>query len=144
MIDKYLKLAQADALVLAGFLAISLVFMQGLLPLGLVDIPVTVALIAFAIAIPLLAICIFIRRLIEMEVFLLKATSYWVSFVTAFLVTPVGIVAAFWHISWYIGVICLLSCLVAYITVYNIGGHLADALLKELQEQKPKEGSMDS
>src|SRR6266702_6403435 len=152
VMSKYFKtpgFIDADALALAGFLAISIVLMQGLLPLGFVDISVTVALIAFAIAIPLLATCIFIDRAFEIPP---KAKFYNFSYVTGLLVAPVGIVAAFWHISWYIGVICLLSCLVGFGTFVSIAGLIGKASMEENRQakgidpwkQKPRGGSTDS
>ena len=96
-----------------GLIGIAVVMVQPFLAVTTLDIPALISIIAFAVAIPLLAALIMVNR---QEAYRGRRT-------TSILVTVangvgqsaafVGIVAGFWHISWIAGVTFLVAALAA-------------------------------
>jgi hypothetical protein len=114
-----------DNVIYGGLMAIGIVFVQALLPYSLNASAMTCVL-AFAVAIPLLAALIMVNR---QEQFrrrrsssLTVAGARAVAQGTAFL----GLVAGFWHLDWIAGVVILGSSLVA------LGVHSAGLTVLEL------------
>jgi hypothetical protein len=115
-----------DNVIYGGLMAIGIVFVQALLPYSLNTSAMTCVL-AFAVAIPLLAALIMVNR---QEQFRRRRTSSRtvvgaraVAQGAAFL----GLVAGFWHVHWIAGVAMLASSLVA------LGVHSAGLTALELR-----------
>jgi hypothetical protein len=81
----------------AGLVGAGLVIIQAFIPLGMIDIPVSISILAFAVSIPLLG-----ADLLAVTVSRKYSTSkithilFWPGVISA----GVGITAAFWHASW--------------------------------------------
>jgi len=122
-------LRQED-LTYGGLIAIGIVMVQALLPYPL-DTSAMTCVIAFAVAIPLLAALIMVNR---QEQFRRRRTSSRIvagakaiAQGAAFL----GLVAGFWHLHWIAGVVVLGSSLVA------VGVHSAGFTALEWQSARP-------
>ena len=103
-----------------GLIAIAVVMLQGFLETSSLDTSAKVGTIAFAVAIPLLAALVLVNR---QEAFRGRHTtskSVTLTRAIAQLAAFVGIVAAFWHITWFAGVTFLVVSLVA-VGVHSAG-----------------------
>jgi hypothetical protein len=119
-----------ENLIYGGLMAIGIVMVQALLPYPL-DTSAMTCVIAFAVAIPLLAALIMVNR---QEQFRRRRTSSRtvtgaraIAQGAAF----IGLVAGFWHLHWIAGAVVLGSSLVA------LGVHSAGVTALELQPSKP-------
>jgi hypothetical protein len=119
-----------ENLIYGGLIGIGIVMVQALLPYPL-DTSAMTCVIAFAVAIPLLAALIMVNR---QEQFRRRRTSSRivagaraVAQGAAFL----GVVAGFWHVHWIAGAVVLGSSLVA------VGVHSAGFTALEWQASKP-------
>jgi hypothetical protein len=96
-----------SGLIYGGLIGIAVVMMQGFLEAPSRDTSATVSIIAFSVAIPLLAALVMVNR---QENFRRRRTSS-VSVTGAEVVAQgaafVGLVASFWHIYWIAGVVFL-------------------------------------
>ncbi len=109
-------------LICGGLLAISVVIVQVFISTGVftsskaLDIPALISVLAFALALPLLSLRLLVtfedasRKFTIKDTLGLKAT-YWLGILAA----PVGIVAAFWHISLFAGILVLVSIIVGVV-----------------------------
>ena len=103
-----------------GLIAIGLVLVQPFLTATPLDWSAKVCVIAFSVAIPLLAALVLVNR---QETFRRRVTDSLLVRVTrsiAQLLAFVGVVAGFWHIMWVAGVAVLVSGFVA-IMVHSAG-----------------------
>jgi hypothetical protein len=101
-------------LVSTGLIAISLIILQDYISTGVSDTPVLISLIAFSIALPLLAGAIMLHKLhISDEYYtdLSPTIPFWVGALCAF----IGIDAALWHASWIAGVLFFVVSIISYI-----------------------------
>jgi hypothetical protein len=115
-------------LIYGGLILIGLYMVQPFLVAPSLDPSATVSVIAFAVAIPLLAALVLVNR---QETFRGRRTTSVVVVVAhsiAQSATLVGIVAGFWHITWIAGVTFLVAALVA------MGVHSAGFWRVEAQE----------
>ncbi len=119
-----------DNLIYGGLIGIGIVMVQALLPYPL-DTSAMTCVLAFAVAIPLLAALIMVNR---QEQFRRRRTSSRIvagaraiAQGAAFL----GLVAGFWHFDWIAGAVVLGSSLVA------VGVHSAGFTALEWQPSKP-------
>ncbi len=119
-----------ERLIYGGLMAIGIVMVQALLPYP-VDTSATTCVIAFAVAIPLLAALIVVNR---QEQFRRRRTSSRIVAVARAVAQGaafVGLVAGFWHLDWIAGAVILGSSLVA------IGVHSAGFTALEWQSSNP-------
>ncbi|HYH66969.1 MAG TPA: hypothetical protein VD866_19900 [Urbifossiella sp.] len=98
------------------------------------DIPLTVALSCFAVAIPLLTARIVILE-IEEELEYTQLFWYETMFIVAILPAFAGVAAGFWHFDWWLGAIFLVSSVVAMATVAHF-----QSVIEELN-RKPNPGA---
>ncbi len=119
-----------ENLIYGGLITMGIVIVQALLPYSL-DTSAMICVLAFAVAIPLLAALIVVNR---HEQFRRRRTSSRIvagaraiAQGAAFL----GLVAGFWHLHWIAGAVVLGSALVA------LGVHSAGITALELQASKP-------
>lgn len=103
-----------------GLMAIGIVMIQPFLTESSLDLAATICVIAFAVAIPLLAALVMVNR---QETFRGRATKSVVVKVTAPIAQMaafVGMVAGFWNISWIAGVAFLAAGLLG-VGVHSAG-----------------------
>jgi hypothetical protein len=114
-------------LIYGGLIGIGVVLVQPFLTAASLDRSATICVVAFSMAIPLLAALVLVNR---QEVFrrrLTKAVTVEVARVVAQLCAATGVVAGFWHIRWIAGAAVLASGLV------GIGVHSAGYVRLELK-----------
>jgi hypothetical protein len=100
-------------LIYGGLIAIGVYMVQPFLTAGSLDLSARICVVAFSVAIPLLAGLLVLNR---QEIFRGRATSYAVVEVTKVVAQTcafAGVVAGFWHILWIAGVGILAGGLVA-------------------------------
>lgn len=103
-----------------GLIGVAVVMVQPFLIATSLDTSATISVVAFSVAIPLLAALVMVNR---QEVFRGRRTPSVTVIVTqasAQLAAFVGIVAGFWHITWVAGVGMLVAGLVA-VLVHSAG-----------------------
>ncbi len=100
------------AAILAGLIGISVVIVQALIAINATDPPAVIALLAFAIALPMLGTLVIL--LAAQAKYRYASFPGYLTF--AYLMgeggAAVGVVAAFWHVSWVAGVLIMVSGLV--------------------------------
>ena len=104
--------AQQTRAIFAGLIGIGVVIVQALIGINATDPPAVIAMLAFAIALPLLGTLVMIN-VVQAKY---KYASYPFYLTFAYIVGQssafVGVIAAFWHVSWIAGVLILISSLV--------------------------------
>ena len=104
--------AQQTGVIFAGLIGIGVVIVQALIGINATDPPAVIAMLAFAIALPLLATLVMLN-VVQTKY---KYASYPFYLTFAYVVgqssAVVGIIAAFWHVSWIAGVLIIISSLV--------------------------------
>jgi hypothetical protein len=111
---------QQDNLIYGGLIAGCVALLQPFLTAASLDLPATVAVVSFAVAIPLLAGLLMVNR---QETFRHRRTGLRVVSITKVAgqgLAVLGVAAAFWHILWVAGVALLASGLVA-VFVHSAG-----------------------
>jgi len=102
-----------QGLIYGGLILIGVYMVQPFLTAPSLDVSAKISIVAFSVAIPLLAALVMVNR---QEAFRRRRTSsvtVTVAQVIAELAAFVGIVAGFWHITWIAGVTFLAAGLVA-------------------------------
>jgi hypothetical protein len=127
-------------LIYGALITVGVLIVQPFLTAPSLDLAATISVIAFAVAIPLLAALILVNR---EETFRgrrtpsrLAAVGNGVGQSAAF----IGIVAAFWHITWVAGVVVLVSSLVA-MGVHSAGWYrlaLPDLATSQSKQDTPE------
>jgi hypothetical protein len=133
-------------LIYGGLIGIAVVMVQGFLEAPSRDTSAKVSVIAFSVAIPLLAALVMVNR---QETFRRRRTpsvSVTIAQVVAQLAAFVGIVASFWHIYWIAGVVFLVAGLVG-VLVHSAGYMRVEGLdvaardiIEHVREQNPSQG----
>jgi hypothetical protein len=92
---------ELEKLATVGLVGAGLVIIQAFIPLGMIDMPVSISILAFAVSIPLLGTNI-LAVTVSRKYSASKITHilFWLGVIGA----GVGITAAFWHASWIAGV----------------------------------------
>jgi hypothetical protein len=93
----------------AGLITMGVIIFQALIGTGATDIPALISLWSFALAMPLLAALVMLN--LRQAKYRYATYPYYLTF--AYVVEEfgafVGIVGAFWHVSWIAGVLLLVS-----------------------------------
>ena len=103
-----------------GLIAIAVVMVQGFLEASSLDAPAKVSIIAFAVAIPLLAALVLVNRQEAFRGRRTTSVSVTLARVIAQLAALIGLVAAFWDITWVAGVTFLVASSIA-VGVHSAG-----------------------
>ncbi len=90
-----------------GLIAIILIILQDFISSGISDIATLIAVISFALALPLLALNIFILQITLDYNFYLTSKVMLAILALSYLFAVTGLVATFWHIAWFVGLIFL-------------------------------------
>ena len=126
---------QQLSLIYSGLILIGVYIVQPFLTAASLDLSAKICVVAFSVAIPLLAALVLVN---QQEAFRRRATTSvlaTIARVVALNLAFVGVVAGFWHISWIAGVGMLASGLVA-VLVHSAGS----TRLERNQEPPPQEG----
>ena len=107
-------------LIYSGLIVIGVYLVQPFLTAGTLDLSATVCVIAFAVAIPLLAALVVINRQEAFRHRMTRSVLVTIAQVVAQLCAFAGVVAGFWHIMWTAGVAMLAAGLVA-VAVHSAG-----------------------
>lgn len=106
-----------------GLIVVSLVFLQTMLSLGSLDLPAFISAIAFSIGLPLLAGILVINAVESKYPYGSPRKDFsrgvHALFAVGVLATLIGMGAAFWHMSWVIGLTFIVVLTVAAI-VYGL------------------------
>jgi hypothetical protein len=103
-----------------GLIGVAVLMIQPFLAATSIDVSAKISVIAFAIAIPLLAALVMVNR---QEAFRGRRTTSVIVVIAqsiAQLAAFIGLVAAFWHINWVAGV-CFLTTGVVAVGVHSAG-----------------------
>jgi hypothetical protein len=123
------------SLIYSGLILIGVYMVQPFLTAASLDLSAMVCVVAFSVAIPLLAALVLVNR---QEAFRRRTTTSVLATIARVVAQGcafVGVVAGFWHIHWIAGVGFLASGLVA------VGVHSAGYWrLEQDQEPPPQEG----
>jgi hypothetical protein len=107
-------------LIYGGLIGVAVVILQPFLVATNLDASARVTVIAFAVAIPLLAALVLVNRQEAFRGRRTTSVTVTVAQVTAQLAAFVGIVAGFWHITWVAGMTFLVAAIVA-VGVHSAG-----------------------
>lgn len=119
---------------IAGLAAVSLITLQVMLSLGTYDLFATISLIAFSVALPMLASTFINLMLIRTS----KQTQrprlalwFWITAITS---TLIGVDAAFWHASWIAGGMFVVMSLIGFLFYRSFERSVARSLAREQRE----------
>jgi len=114
---------QQLSLIYGGLIVIGVYFVQPFLTAASLDLSARVSVVAFSVAIPLLAALVLVNRLEVIRRHLTRSMVVSPVRVVALICAFVGVVAGFWHILWIAGVGILVSGLVGAV-VASVGWRL--------------------
>jgi hypothetical protein len=123
------------SLIYSGLILIGVYMVQPFLTAASLDLSARICVVAFSVAIPLLAALVLVN---QQEAFRRRATTSVLAIIARVVAQNcafVGVVAGFWHIYWIAGVGMLASGLVA-VVVHSAGY----TRLERDQEPPPQEG----
>ena len=107
---------QQAQLLYPGMIALALIVLQAFISAGLSDVASFISVLVFALVLPILGVCLFVLndpKLDSNKVSdFFKKLVFWALPIGCLFIF-VGLVAAFWHLSWIMGVVSLISGLVA-------------------------------
>ena len=119
--------------ILAGLIGISVVIVQALIAVNATDPAAVIALLAFAIGLPMMAVLVMINVALAKSRYASFPAYVTFAYIAGEGSAAVGVVAAFWHVSWVAGVLIVVSCL-AGIGIYF-------AYSRQLQKDNAPEGN---
>ncbi|BCJ35406.1 hypothetical protein Athai_29090 [Actinocatenispora thailandica] len=111
--DQQQEWVRQNNLIYGGLIAVGLVLVQPFLTASSLNRSATVCVLAFSVAIPLLAALVLVSRQEDFRRRTSDSRLVRLSRAVAQLLGFVGVVAGFWHIRWYAGVAVLASGVVA-------------------------------
>jgi hypothetical protein len=109
--------AKQNNLMYGGLIAISVVILQGFLGNSALGVSGRISIVAFAVALPLLAVLILLGELHPDDP-THSSVTYEVTKAVAMVSAITGVVAAFWHIDW-LAAVALLAAGAASLGVYS-------------------------
>ena len=129
------------SLIYSALIGIGVVMVQPFLTAASLDLSAKVCVVAFSVAIPLLAALVLVNQHEVLRRRVTKSVVVETARVVAQLGAVVGVVAGFWHITWIAGVGVLASGLVGAV-VQSVGYWRLerDRLLGRDQQPTPQEG----
>ena len=111
---------QQLSLIYGGLIVIGVYFVQPFLTAASLDLSARVSVVAFSVAIPLLAALVLVNRLEVIRRHVTRSKVVSPVRVVALICAFVGVVAGFWHILWIAGVGMITAALVA-VAVHSAG-----------------------
>lgn len=122
-------------MIAGGLVAFSLIMIQAFISLGQPDTPTLISIIAFAIAIPMLVFSFLLNELFHITTKLEVTRGYRFIWSLGIFSSIVGIVAAFWHISWYAGLAMIISGFIGSIVFISNDVQVKNYLARQHQEE---------
>ncbi len=119
---------------IAGLAAVSLITLQVMLSLGTYDLVAKISLIAFSVALPMLASTFINLMLIRTSKHMQRprlALWFWITAITS---TLIGVDAAFWHASWIAGGMFVVMSLIGLLFYRSFERSVARSLAREQRE----------
>ena len=125
-----------------GLLAVSLIVFQDIISSGISDVPEHISLIAFCIALPILAGTAFLRKWENESEYWDNTNPKWYKFsyicsFTGFVCSIIGINAAIYHASWIAGLVFLLITLFATFIYFYVAPDADE--VEQLKDKQAKE-----
>jgi hypothetical protein len=102
-----------DNLIYGGLIAGSVAIVQPFMNASTLDLPATIAVVSFAVAIPLLAALLMLNQQEAFRQRLIGMRLVSIAKIVGQGLAVLGMAAAFWHVSWIAGAGLLASALVA-------------------------------
>lgn len=131
-----------NSVIYGGLIAVGLVMVQQFLTATALDRAAKICVLAFSVAIPLLAALVLVNRQENFRHRMTGSIVVRIARSVAQLLAFVGVVAGFWHIMWLAGVGMLVSGFVAML-VHSAGHFRLEAAVKAAAEraapQPPKQ-----
>ncbi len=128
--EEYIRESNA---VLAGLIGISVVIVQALITIKATDPATVISILAFAISLPIMAALVMINTFLARY----RYASFPGYLTLAYFVgeggAGVGVVAAFWHLSWIAGVLIMASCLAGFAVYFTYS--------RQILKDNPQEGN---
>jgi len=124
-------------LLYSGMITLATIVLQAFISAGLPDVASFISVLAFALVLPIMGACIFVLN--DPKLDRNKVSHFFATLMTwtppiGCLFIFIGLVAALWHLSWIMGVVSLISGLVAaVILTYTLDSH------HQIQEPLPSE-----
>jgi hypothetical protein len=100
---------QQDNLIYVGLIGIGVVIMQPFIAAASLDLPSKICVVAFSLAIPLLAVLVMLTQVQSLHHYASYPGYLVVAKTVAQASAFVGVVAALWHVLWLAGVVVLVS-----------------------------------
>ncbi len=104
--------------ILAGLIGISVVILQALISVNAADPPAVIAVLAFAIALPVLGTLVMLNVVLARYRYASFPAYLTLAYILGEGSAVVGVVAAFWHVTWVAGALILVSGLVGVGTYF--------------------------
>lgn len=128
--EEYLRETRA---ILAGLIGISVVIVQALIAINATDPAAVIALVAFAIALPMMGALVMLILVLGRYHYASYPPYFTFAYVMGEGGAVVGVVAAFWHVSWVAGALIVVSGLV--------GMGIYFAYSRQLRKDNPPAGN---
>ncbi len=124
----------------AALIGISLIILQDYISIGITDSAVFISLIAFSLALPLLAGTIFYFGFeLQNDYTLLRYRFTEITIITGALSALIGIDAALWHLTWIAGAVFIITLFVVYLGIaMNLPNLKIVQQLKKAEAEKEK------
>ena len=114
------KAEKEDRLIMflcGALLAVGVILLQVFITTGITDIPIFISVVALSLAIPILSGGIYALQLEIEDQY--RMEGKWAGipafgFLAGSIITIVGVGAAFWHLSWIVGVLFIVAVLVMF------------------------------
>ncbi|GHO45586.1 hypothetical protein [Ktedonospora formicarum] len=100
---------QQNNLTYAGLIGIGVVIVQSFITAPSLDLPSTICVVAFSLAIPLLAVLLMLNQLQSQRHYTASSPYISIAKTIGLLGACVGVVAALWHMLWIAGVMVMVS-----------------------------------
>ena len=119
--------------ILGGLIGISVIIVQALLSSKVTDPPALIAILAFAIALPVMGTLVMLNVVLSRYRYISVPGYFTLAYVLGEGSAAVGVIAAFWHLSWIAGLLIVMSSLV--------GMGIYFAYSRQLEKDNPTEGN---
>lgn len=113
---------QQDSLIYGGLIGICVVIMQPFIAATSLDVPFKICIVAFSLAIPMLAVLIMLTQVQSLHHYASYPGYLVIARIVGQVSAFIGVIAAFWHMLWIAGVVVLVSGVVGlalYATYYR-------------------------
>jgi len=101
-----------------ALLAVSVILLQDFITTGITDTPVFISAVALSLSIPILSgVIVALQWEVDVQFSMYGADPPRIGAVAGSIIITVGVGAAFWHLSWIVGVLFIVAVLVTFVLV---------------------------